>query len=227
MLFKSCAKCEDSYPLSHFRYRSTLAQAKAWGRTGNIRVLCESKHCRNCRAKPKPLSKLSAKDIHNKVHSGDMHPYVAKHTLADKERRGRNKQAISSRNRWIKEWKAELKAVLAPITHEIISARNIWRYARDTRPPQVQKAEFYFEYAGMLESLKTQAQLSFMTYPCRPRASWWQLVPPEVFTKTRELWAGVPSMYKNTGKVPLLIKHRDAFTQVNKDIKFVPPRSLK
>ena len=130
MQTKTCAKCGESHPIAHFTYLATLAQSKAWGRAGNVRMSLESKNCKACRPKRKPPTKLSAKEIHNKVQTGDMNALVAKHLREKQAQKERNAQAKAARYRWLKEWKAELKKALAPITKEIVSARNAWEYAR-------------------------------------------------------------------------------------------------
>jgi len=184
----------------------------------------ESKNCKACRPKRKPPTKLSAKEIHNRVQTGDMNVLVAKHLREKQAQDERNKQAMAARKRWLKVWKAELADVLAPIKWEIVSARNAWMYAR--RNGYVDKATFYHEYMGLLKHEKTHAEMSYMLTPRRPvSARWADYISPEVFTRVRDMWAGLPPIYKHS-RIPLLITYRDEFTQVNKDGKFVPPRSL-
>ena len=184
----------------------------------------ESKNCKACRPKRKPPTKLSAKEIHNRVQTGDMNVLVAKHLREKQAQDERNKQAMAARKRWLKVWKEELKTALTPLTKEIVSARNAWMYAR--RNGYVDKATFYHEYMGLLKHEKTHAEMSYMLTPRRPVSSRWaDYISPEVFTRVRDMWAGLPPIYK-AGKIPLLITYRDEFTQVNKDGKFVPPRSL-
>jgi hypothetical protein len=166
----------------------------------------ESKLCRNCRPKRKPVSRLTKKEMHNKVQTGDMNAFIAKHEVAKRKQDAKNKQAISSRKRWEKEWKAELKEALAPITKEIASARKAWEYARDKG--YTQKAEFYFEYHGMLKHEKTHAEMSYMLTPRRPvSARWADYIGDAVFTRVREMWASLPPVHKHS-RIPLLIKHR-------------------
>ena len=225
MQIKTCAKCGESRPLKHFTYLATYAQSKAWGRAGNVRMTLESKNCKDCRPKRKPKTKLSAKEIHNKVQSGDMNAGMANYLRAKQEQKERNAQAKASRYRWVKQWKTELKQALAPITREIISARNAYEYAE--AKGYVDKAEFYFKYHAILKHEKAHVEYSHMTSPRRPHsARWADYLADNVFTIVREMWASVPPIFKHTGKIPLLITYRDEFTQVNKDSKFVPPRSL-
>ena len=184
----------------------------------------ESKNCKDCRPKRKPPAKLSAKEIHNRVQSGDMNNFVADKLLEKRQRDAHNKQGMASRNRWYSEWKAELKDALMPITREIVSARSAWTYAREKG--YIDKAEFYFEYMGMLKHEKTHAEMSYMLTPRRPvSARWADYIGDAVFSRVRDMWAALPPVYKHS-RIPLLIAYRDAFTQVNKDGKFVPPRSL-
>jgi hypothetical protein len=165
-----------------------------------------SKLCKDCRPKRKPTSKLTKKDIHNKVQTGDLNAYLAQNLLIIKQRTAHNKQGMASRKRWLKEWKAELAEALKPITYEIISARNTWHYARGKG--YVDKAEFYFEYMGLLRHEKTHAEMSFMLTPSRPVSSRWDAyISPMVFTRVREMWASLPPVYKHS-RTPLLIKHR-------------------
>jgi hypothetical protein len=206
MQFKTCTKCGESHALSQFKYRATYAQSKSWGRAGNVRMELESKLCRNCRPKRKPVSRLTKKEMHNKVQTGDMNAFIAKHEVAKRKLDAKNRQAISSRKRWEKQWKAELKEALAPITKEIASARKAWEYARDKG--YVDKAEFYFEYMGLLKRAKEYAEYSHALHPRRPAsAEWDDYVEPEVFTKIRDMWAALPPVYKHS-RIPLLIAYR-------------------
>jgi hypothetical protein len=166
----------------------------------------ESKNCKACRPKRKPPTKLSAKEIHNRVQTGDMNVLVAKHLREKQAQDERNKQAMAARKRWLKVWKEELKTALTPLTKEIVSARNAWIYARDKG--YVDKATFYHEYMGLLKHEKTHAEMSYMLTPRRPvSARWADYISPEVFTRVRDMWAGLPPVYKHS-RIPLLITYR-------------------
>jgi hypothetical protein len=165
-----------------------------------------SKLCKACRPKRKPTSKLTKKDLHNKVQTGDLNAYLADKLLIVKQRDAHNKQGIASRKRWLKAWKAELTEALKPITREIVSARNAHLYAR--RKGYGGKDKFYFEYMGLLKHEKTHAEMSHILKPSRPPSSRWaDYISPAVFTRVREMWAGLPPIYK-AGKIPLLITYR-------------------
>jgi hypothetical protein len=165
-----------------------------------------SKLCKACRPKRKPTSKLTKKDLHNKVQTGDLNAYLAQNLLIVRQRDAHNKQGMAARKRWLKAWKAELKEALAPITKEIASARKAWEYARDKG--YIDKAEFYFEYHGLLKHEKTHAEMSYMLTPRRPvSARWADYIGDAVFSRVREMWAALPPVYKHS-RIPLLIKHR-------------------
>lgn len=207
MQIKTCAKCGQQHPLTHFTYLATLAQSKAWGRAGNVRMELESKNCRACRPKRKTVSRLTKKEIHNKVQAGDMNARMAKYLKQKQAQDERNKQAIASRKRWLKVWKAELKEALEPITKEITHARKVWLYAADKG--YVDKADFYKEYTGMLKRAKEYAQYSHALHPRRPPSARWEdYIEPEVFARVRELWAQIPPIWRQAGRLPLLIKTR-------------------
>jgi len=206
MQIKTCAKCGESRPLKEFTYLATYAQSKAWGRAGNVRMTLESKNCKACRPKRKSVSQLTKKEILNKVRSGEMSIFTAKILRSKQKQAEHNKQAIASRKRWLREWKAELAEALKPITYEIISARNTWHYARGKG--YVDKAKFYFEYGALLRHEKAHIELSHATNPRRPQsARWADYLGDNVFTIVREMWAVLPPVYKHS-KIPLLIKHR-------------------
>lgn len=166
----------------------------------------ESKLCADCRPKRKPKTKLSAKEVHNKVQTGDMNALMATHLREKQAQDERNKQAIAARNRWFSEWRAELKDALMPITREIVSARNAWMYARDKG--YVDKATFYHEYMGMLKRAKEYAEYSHALHPRRPpSARWADYIDPAIFAKARDMWAALPPIFKQS-KIPLLITYR-------------------
>jgi len=166
----------------------------------------ESKHCKDCRPKRKPISKLSAKEIHNRVQSGDMNSLIAKHLRIRQQQDESTKQGMAARKRWLKVWRAELKEAIKPITREIVSAKKVWGYARDKG--YVDKAEFYFRYHAILKHEKAHIELSHATDPRRPHsARWADYLGDNVFTIVREMWAGLPPIYK-AGKIPLLITYR-------------------
>ena len=207
MQIKTCAKCGESHPLNQFTYLATYAQSKAWGRAGNVRMEITSKLCKACRPKRKPTSKLTKKDLHNKVQTGDLNAYLAQNLLIIKQRTAHNKQGMASRKRWLKVWKAELAEALKPITKEIVSARNAYLYAKDKG--YVDKAEFYFRYHAILKHEKAHIELSHATDPRRPQsARWADYLADNVFNIVREMWASVPPIFKHTGKIPLLITYR-------------------
>ena len=206
MQIKTCAKCGESRPLKEFSYLATYAQSKAWGRAGNVRMEITSKLCKACRPKRKPTSKLTKKDLHNKVQTGDLNAYLAQNLLIIKQRTAHNTQSLSSRKRWLKAWKAELTEALKPITKEIVSARNAYLYAKDKG--YVDKAEFYFRYHAILKHEKAHIELSHATNPRRPQsARWADYLSDNVFTIVREMWAALPPVFKES-KIPLLITYR-------------------
>ena len=166
----------------------------------------ESKNCKDCRPKRKSVNQLTKKEIHNRVRSGDMNMFTAKILRSKQILAERNKQAIASRKRWLREWKVELRTALAPITREIVSAKRAYEYAR--AKGYGGKDKFYFEYHAILKHEKAHVEYSYMTNPRRPQsARWADYLGDNVFTIVREMWAALPPVFK-TGKIPLLIKHR-------------------
>jgi hypothetical protein len=135
-----------------------------------------------------------------------MNALMAKHLKEKQAQNESNKQGIAARKRWLKAWKVELSTALAPITREIISAKRACEYAR--RKGYGGKDKFYFEYHAILKHEKNHIEYSYMTNPRRPQsARWADYLGDNVFAIVREMWAGLPPIYK-AGKIPLLITYR-------------------
>ena len=87
--------------------------------------------------------------------------------------------------------------VYFPMTDDLFSIR----FVED-------KAVFYHEYHALLHHEKTHADVEYTLRPRRPAsARWADYISPMVFTRVREMWAGLPPIYK-AGKIPLLITYR-------------------
>jgi hypothetical protein len=84
---------------------------RAWGKEGNVRMTLTMTHCKECRPKPRPLSKLSPAEIKERIISGEIiykDPAKAEKILANRIERstnalirsGKERQYDKKRERW-------------------------------------------------------------------------------------------------------------------------------
>jgi hypothetical protein len=106
-----CPKCNTVKPLKSFKKLATPSQMRAWGKEGAVRMTLVSKYCRECRPKPRPLSKLSPAEIKQRIVSGETiykDPAKAEKILANRIERstnalirsGKEHQYNKKRERW-------------------------------------------------------------------------------------------------------------------------------
>ena len=99
---KTCAKCGQVKPSKDFQRRITIAQARAYLKRQNITrpQTITSSQCKTCRPKPKPPSKLSLKELHNKKQTGDMNSVLADILIRQKKETIKQRRSANMRQRW-------------------------------------------------------------------------------------------------------------------------------
>lgn len=106
-----CPKCKLVKPMKSFRKLATPSQMRAWGKECAVRMTLVSKYCKECRPKPRPLSKLSPAQIKERIISGETiykDPAKAEKILANRIERskaamvrsGKEHQYNKKRGRW-------------------------------------------------------------------------------------------------------------------------------
>ena len=106
-----CPKCKLVKPMKSFRKLATPSQMRAWGKEGAVRMTLVSNYCKECRPKPRPLSKLSPAQIKERIISGETiykDPAKAEKILANRIERskaamvrsGKERQYNKKRGRW-------------------------------------------------------------------------------------------------------------------------------
>ena len=106
-----CPKCNTVKPLKSFKKLATPSQMRAWGKEGNVRMTLTMTNCKECRPKPRPLSKLSPAEIKERIISGETiykDPAKAEKILANRIERstnalirsGKERQFDIKRGRW-------------------------------------------------------------------------------------------------------------------------------
>lgn len=107
-----CPKCNLVKPLKSFKKLATPSQMRAWGKEGNVRMTLTMTNCKECRPKPRPLSKLSPAEIKQRIASGETiykDPAKAEQILTNRIERstaamvrsGKEHQYNKKRARWV------------------------------------------------------------------------------------------------------------------------------
>ena len=101
---KTCSKCNEEHPLSKFERRLTLAQSKALLRNPNLtrRHVTISKLCSYCRQDMKSKKPLTAKQIRNKITSGDIPQLVGEQMIREMREALPARRAKAMKERWQK-----------------------------------------------------------------------------------------------------------------------------
>jgi len=204
---KQCRKCGEIKPLAEFKRRLTKAQSIARGYTGAVFLEIESSMCKPCQPKPKPPTRMTKKELHNKVMSGDVHPVIAELVLDRRKRMRPINQGMASRKQWLRKWDKELSAMLKPMMREIQAVERQLRYADKTRKPS--HVKFFSWYAETLRQQKATIELDYAKNPRQPPTSRWEdMIEGTVMPATRDAWGEIPLDERTRLKQPALVVHR-------------------
>lgn len=207
MTEKRCKKCGESKPLADFKRQLSRSQAKAQGYKGDFLVTVESPNCKACRPRQRKLTELSAKELQNKVASGDISELDRKLILEKRDAINAVKRREGTTNRWIKQWNAELSALLKPLQDEILSVERQCRYARVGK--REEQVTFFEWYAQTLRQQKAKIELDYTRNPRRVTTSRWEeMLDKELASEVREGWADIELEDRMRLKQPALVLFR-------------------
>ena len=207
MTQKRCKKCGEDKPLADFKRQLSRAQALAKGYKGDFLVTIESSMCKPCQPRKRKLTELSAKELQNKVTSGDISELDKRLILEKRNAETPVKRAMSTRKRWLKEWGAELYELLKPMQDEIESVERQCRYARVGKHEE--QVVFFEWYAQTLRQQKAKIELEYEKNPRRVTSSRFdELLDPELTSDVREGWRAIPLDERMRLKQPALVLFR-------------------
>jgi len=207
MTEKRCKKCGEDKPIADFKRQLSRAQAKAQGYKGAFLVTIESPNCKACRPRKRKLTELSAKELQNRVESGDISELDRRIILEKRDAMNAIKRREGTTNRWIKQWNAELSALLKPMQEEILSIERQCRYARVGKKEE--QITFFEWYAQLLRQQKAKIELDYTRNPRRVTASRWEeLLDKDIPSEVREGWADIDLDARMKLKQPALVLYR-------------------
>jgi len=118
---KTCSRCKEEHPLTIFQRRLTLAQSKALLRNPNLtrRYTTISKLCRYCQQDMKSTKPLTAKQIRNKITSGDIPQLIGEQMLRELRESIPAKRSRVMKERWQKVKTMPILKVKALLSRQV------------------------------------------------------------------------------------------------------------
>lgn len=140
---KTCTMCKETKPQAEFKRRLTLAQSAHYLRRASVKTRTSviSVRCKDCWQNSKRKTKLTRKEILNKVASGDMHSVTA-----DIELRKRKEELPKIRSRIMKEYwwgkkVSYIKQLNANLQKQVSTYGNRYRNTKSKLKASLEKHE--------------------------------------------------------------------------------------
>lgn len=199
-----CEKCKAIKPLADFKKYLTLTESKARGYVGQVRVQVESRFCKACRPKKKPISKLTSKELQNKAVSGDLSPTVVAHRKAAIYVKAHAAQVAGGHKGQHAKRLNEWSGVLDAMQIELNKVRQQEKYCLMHGPAEM--AMFFRAYIGVVSAQRANTKMQAMIGTQRaPEGVWQQLVTPERVSELREMWEDQPIEQRINRRIPVLL----------------------
>lgn len=223
-----CPKCGALKPRADFKRILSRAQAKQVGYSGERRIQITSTMCKPCRPKRKPASKLTRKELINRIQGGDIHPVVGQAMLEQRQEQGKAKMSQAIR----RAWNIARRATWATPMRELQEENRRWQSVREYRSragitPLYHFALTYVSMLGGIRSFMESAQrlqpdpaTRQYQVPIAPHTDWQDYAGKEIMEYVQLAWARVPEQDRNKLKrLPALL----TFTPEQRRAPPVPP----
>ena len=204
---KFCSKCGAHRPLADFKRLLTRAQMKARGYLGHVRMEIESKLCKDCQPRSKPLEQLTIKQLRNRVVSGDLNELLADSIIKERRESINARRARATSSRWAQLQHKEWQRMVSTIGMEITSVRHQQKYA-STIKDAVRK-KYTTEYLGVLNRLRARMRIQALKPQETPHSVIWvDHLHQEEINQVRNVWEALPLETRARMKLPLALTHR-------------------
>lgn len=204
---KLCAQCGMLKPHAHFKRLLTRAQTKARGYVGHHRVEIDSKLCKDCQPKAKPVERLTKKEIRNRVAAGDMHPMIAEGIIRERDETVNQRRAAKTASRWADLQSAEWRKLIKAIGAEITTTRQQLKYAENIKDKV--REQFALVYLVMMNKLRARMRVAALKPQGAPESVYWvDHLHQEERTAVRDAWEELPLTTRSRMKMPLALRHR-------------------
>ena len=200
-----CTQCRAVKPMAEFKRTLTRAQSLARGYAGTHKVDIESTLCSVCQPKPKPISKLSRRELQTRAASGDLHPLIAKFRQATLVNHAHLAQVENGHNRARNVRQPAWDALIKPVQKEIYTAAQQEKYALKHAQPTL--VTFFRAYIETLKTHKTKLQLQQRLTNAAPEkgVTWVEAIPKEVIATIHALWVELPIRTRVTRRLPAVL----------------------
>lgn len=204
---KFCSQCGGFKPHAQFKRLLTRAQTKARGYVGNHRVEIDSKLCKDCQPKAKPIERLSKKEIRNRVAAGDMHPMIADGIIREREETVNQRRAAKTASRWAELQHKEWQKLVYAVSAEVTMVRQQLKYAQNIK--DTDRQHYAKTYLEVLNTLRAKLRFAALKPQGAPESIYWmEHLHPEEIAKVREAWEKLPLETRARMKLPLALAHR-------------------
>jgi len=191
-----CPKCNLVKPLKSFKKLATPSQMRSWGKEGNVRMTLTMTNCKECRPKPRPLSKLSPAEIKRRIASGETiykDPAKAEQILANRIERSKAAMVRSGKEHQFDikrtRWAAIVEEVSTTHRRFDLRLRNLIRRENAHQPF---KGEHILYTIACVDAL-TRIKLLLKPVPITPPPpSWQHLLTPKESTTIQSLYNVLP-----------------------------------
>jgi hypothetical protein len=212
---KFCSKCGVLKPNAEYKRRLTRAQSKARGHVGTHRLEIESKMCKDCQPKPKPLYKLTKKELLNKAASGDVNVFLANSIIKDRVATANDRRSAKTSERWADKQKQEWQKLVFNIGSEITMLRHQLKYAQNIK--DIIRKEYAKVYLDTLNRLRARLRFAALRPHGAPESVYWmEHMTQDEINQVRDAWEKLPIETRARMKMPLALMHRHTSPQDSK-----------
>ena len=208
---KQCKKCREIKSLAQFKRRLSKAQSLARGYLGNVALEIESSLCKDCQPKRKSRSRLTARELRNRLLTGDINPLIAEHIIERRNTLKPIKQGMAVHKNWERRWGEDLKEILRPMKDEIRSVDRQLRFAQKTTADNLSaKIKFFSWYLATLRQQLARIELDYEKTPRQPPKGmeWTEIIEGTVRLSALDAWGEIPLNERSRLKQPTLLLHR-------------------
>lgn len=204
---KFCSQCGGYKPRVEFKRLLTRAQTKARGYVGHHRVEIDSKLCKSCQPRAKPVERLTKKEILNRVAAGDMHPMIAEGIIRERDETVNQRRAAKTASRWAALQHKEWQKLVYAVSDEVTIVRQQLKYAQTIK--DVTRQEYAKTYLEILNTLRAKLRFAALKPQGAPESVYWmEHLHPDEINKVRDVWEKLPIETRARMKLPLAVAHR-------------------
>ena len=203
-LQKTCATCKQLKDLSEFKYKMSKAKALSLGYSGKVQVIGESKNCNDCKpkARPKPLSKRSRKELFNMVERGELNEFIYERMIAERLEKARAKMSRAVTERWENADKMRWYPLRDEIQEECRRVK-----AQKNKAVDLEAQEWAGLYLNVLVQIKARIKMGEMTAEKNPPGSWTYYLKAQDIHKVRDAWNKIPIEVRMRMRLPDILNN--------------------